>query len=143
MLPRCELAPNQGVEGIRKVFIREAKRTTVDAAGDGSYRTDNEWMLDTEGVNLLSVMCHPDVDYTRTVSNHLIEIIDVLGIEAARNALMKVSDEASELCVVQHVALLTDLPSMRVRRASRKFGVSLSLTDHMSIIGTWRSCAIR
>ncbi len=80
----------QGVEGIRKVFIREAKRTTVDAGGSGSYRTENEWMLDTEGVNLLSVMCHPDVDYTRTVSNHLIEIIDVLGIEAGRNALMKV-----------------------------------------------------
>lgn len=35
-------------------------------------------------------MAHPEVDPTRTVSNHLIEIIDVLGIEAARNALMKV-----------------------------------------------------
>ena len=80
----------QGIPGIRKVFIREAKRTTVEAGGSGSYRTENEWMLDTEGVNLLSVMCHPDVDYTRTVSNHLIEIIDVLGIEAGRNALMKV-----------------------------------------------------
>lgn len=42
------------------------------------------------GVALLAVMAHPDVDPTRTVSNHLIEIIDVLGIEAARNALMKV-----------------------------------------------------
>jgi hypothetical protein len=42
------------------------------------------------GVALLAVMAHPEVDPTRTVSNHLIEIIDVLGIEAARNALMKV-----------------------------------------------------
>ena len=80
----------QGVEGIRKVFIREAKRPRVDADSGRGYFTENEWMLDTEGVNLLSVMCHPEVDYTRTVSNHLIEIIDVLGIEAARNALMKV-----------------------------------------------------
>lgn len=78
----------QGVEGIRKVFIREAKRTRVDASGS-SYNTENEWMLDTEGVALLRVMAHPDVDATRTVSNHLIEIIEVLGIEAARNALMK------------------------------------------------------
>ena len=38
---------------------------------------------------VLQVMCHPEVDYTRTVSNHLIEVIDVLGIEAARNALLK------------------------------------------------------
>lgn len=34
-------------------------------------------------------MCHPDVDYTRTISNHIIEVIDVLGIEAARGALLK------------------------------------------------------
>ena len=35
------------------------------------------------------VMCHPDVDYARTISNHLVEVIDVLGIEAARGALLK------------------------------------------------------
>jgi DNA-directed RNA polymerase II subunit RPB1 len=41
------------------------------------------------GVNLLVVMCHPDVDYTRTVSNDIIEMLQTLGIEAARNALLK------------------------------------------------------
>lgn len=41
------------------------------------------------GVNLLEVMCHPDVDYTRTVSNDIIEMLQTLGIEAARNALLK------------------------------------------------------
>lgn len=41
------------------------------------------------GVNLLEVMCHPDVDFSRTVSNDVIEILQVLGIEAARNALLK------------------------------------------------------
>ena len=34
-------------------------------------------------------MCHPEVDYARTISNHLVEVIDVLGIEAARGALLK------------------------------------------------------
>ena len=38
----------------------------------------------------MQVMSHPGVDYTRTVSNHIIDIIDVLGIEAARAALLKV-----------------------------------------------------
>ena len=41
------------------------------------------------GVNLLEVMCHPEVDYTRTVSNDIIEMLQTLGIEAARNALLK------------------------------------------------------
>jgi hypothetical protein len=40
-------------------------------------------------VNLLAVMCHPDVDYSRTVSNDIIEMLETLGIEAARNALLK------------------------------------------------------
>lgn len=40
-------------------------------------------------MNLLAVMCHPDVDYTRTVSNDIIEMLQTLGIEAARNALLK------------------------------------------------------
>ena len=52
--------------------------------------TKNRMLLLAAGVALLAVMAHPEVDPTRTVSNHLIEIIDVLGIEAARNALMKV-----------------------------------------------------
>lgn len=46
-------------------------------------------MLPFAGVNLLAVMCHPDVDYTRTVSNDIIEMLQTLGIEAARNALLK------------------------------------------------------
>ena len=30
---------------------------------------------------MLALMCHGDVDSTRTTSNHLIEVIEVLGIE--------------------------------------------------------------
>jgi DNA-directed RNA polymerase II subunit RPB1 len=85
MLSRVRL---QGVEGIRKVFLREAKRTRLDAAA-GGFVTDAEWVLDTEGVALLEVMSHPDVDASRTVSNDVIETLSALGIEAARNALLK------------------------------------------------------
>jgi DNA-directed RNA polymerase II subunit RPB1 len=78
----------QGVEGIRKVFLREAKRTRLDP-GAGGFVTDTEWVLDTEGVALLEVMCHPEVDAARTVSNDVIEMLGALGVEAARNALLK------------------------------------------------------
>ncbi len=46
----------------------------------------------------MQVMSHPGVDYTRTVSNHIIDIIDVLGIEAARAALLKVGFP----CILTH-----------------------------------------
>ena len=43
----------QGIPNIRKVFIREAKRVVPDEAAPDGYANDTEWMLDTEGVNLL------------------------------------------------------------------------------------------
>lgn len=46
----------QGVPGVRKVFLRDAKSTFPDPSGhsDG-YKDQNEWVLDTEGTNLLEV----------------------------------------------------------------------------------------
>ena len=46
-----------------------------------------EWVLETDGTALLDIMGRPGVDFTRTVSNSIMEIASVLGIEAARVAL--------------------------------------------------------
>jgi hypothetical protein len=46
----------QGIPDIRKVFIREAKRIVPDQSAPDGYTNDSEWMLDTEGVNLLQVL---------------------------------------------------------------------------------------
>lgn len=63
------------------------------------------------------VMCHPDVDYKRTVSNHLIEIMDVLGIEAARLALLKemrgVIEFDGSYVNYRHLAALVDSMTSR------------------------------
>uniref|UniRef100_A0A453RXI2 DNA-directed RNA polymerase n=1 Tax=Aegilops tauschii subsp. strangulata TaxID=200361 RepID=A0A453RXI2_AEGTS len=74
------------IPDINKVFIKYGKVNKFDESE--GFKPDNEWMLDTEGVNLLAVMCHEDVDSTRTTSNHLIEVIEVLGIEAVRRSLL-------------------------------------------------------
>ena len=47
----------QGIPGIRKVFMRELKTTHLDQ--DGIYQTENQWVLDTEGINLLDVSSLP------------------------------------------------------------------------------------
>ncbi|KAG8042884.1 hypothetical protein GUJ93_ZPchr0317g33746 [Zizania palustris] len=105
----------RGIPDINKVFIKYGKVNKFEDT-DG-FKPDNEWMLDTEGVNLLAVMCHEDVDATRTTSNHLIEVIEVLGIEAVRRALL------DELRVVisfdgsyvnyRHLAILCDTMTYR------------------------------
>jgi hypothetical protein len=45
----------QGVPGINKVFMRSGKRITPDTNAATGFRTEEEWILDTEGVNLRDV----------------------------------------------------------------------------------------
>lgn len=105
----------RGVADIRKVFIRSATRPRFDDAE--AYTNEQEWMLDTEGVNLLEVLNHPDVDHTRTQSNHLIEVLEVLGIEAVRNALLKelrgVIEFDGSYVNYRHLAILTEVMTYR------------------------------
>lgn len=62
-------------------------------------------------------MCQPDVDYTRTNSNHLIDILNVLGIEAARKALMQeirnVIEFDGSYVNYRHLAALVDSMTCR------------------------------
>ncbi|KAL3624527.1 DNA-directed RNA polymerase II subunit rpb1 [Castilleja foliolosa] len=105
----------RGIPDINKVFIKNGKLNKFDE--NEGFKAENEWMLDTEGVNLLAVMCHEDVDAKRTTSNHLIEVIEVLGIEAVRRSLL------DELRVVisfdgsyvnyRHLAILCDTMTYR------------------------------
>ena len=97
------------------MFIKSKKINKFDE-NDG-FRTETKWMLDTEGVNMLAVMCHEYVDATRTTSNHLIDVTEVMGIEAVRKALL------DEILVVisfdgsyvkyRHLAILCDSMTYR------------------------------
>ncbi|KAI5410101.1 DNA-directed RNA polymerase II subunit 1, partial [Lathyrus oleraceus] len=82
----------RGIADINKDFVKNTKVQKFDE--NEGFKPHEEWMLDTEGVNLLIVMCHEDVDATRSTSNYLMEVIEVLGIEAVRRSLL------DELCVV-------------------------------------------
>ena len=115
----------RGIPDIKKVFIREAKRTQFKDLQAG-FQTTTEWMLDTEGVNLLEVMCHDKVDYRRVQSNHLCEVIEVLGIEATRNALLRelrnVIEFDGSYVNYRHLAILTEIMTYR--------GHMMSITRH-------------
>ncbi|GKB66051.1 DNA-directed RNA polymerase II subunit 1, partial [Tanacetum coccineum] len=105
----------RGILDINKVFIKLGKVNRFDE--NEGLKPEVEWMLDTEGVNLLAVRTHEDVDALTTTSNHLIEVIEVLGIEAVRRSLL------DELRVVisfdgsyvnyRHLAILCDTMTYR------------------------------
>lgn len=88
----------KGVEGIKRVVIRKE--------GD-------EYILYTEGSSLKKVMQFEGVDPTRIKTNNISEIGEVLGIEAARNAIInEATDTLREqgLSVdVRHIMLVADI----------------------------------
>jgi DNA-directed RNA polymerase subunit A" len=88
----------KGVEGIKRVVIRKE--------GD-------EYILYTEGSSLKKVMQFDGVDPTRIKTNNINEIGEVLGIEAARNAIInEATDTLREqgLSVdVRHIMLVADI----------------------------------
>ncbi|KAJ7922516.1 hypothetical protein B0H13DRAFT_2317348 [Mycena leptocephala] len=79
----------RGVKDIRKVFLLQHDKVVVEDDGSINVRKKEEWVLETEGINLKTVMCIDGVDYKRTYSNSCVEIFNVLGIEAARAAILR------------------------------------------------------
>jgi DNA-directed RNA polymerase subunit A" len=88
----------KGVEGIKRVVIR---------------KEGEEYVLYTEGSSLRKVMQFDGVDASRTKTNNINEIGEVLGIEAARNAIInEATDTLREqgLSVdVRHIMLVSDI----------------------------------
>lgn len=77
-----------GVAGITRAMVRHHERAVVDA-GSGALHRTREWMADTEGTNLRTVLTLPFVDKRNTISNDIHEVLEVLGIEAAQHMLVE------------------------------------------------------
>ena len=82
----------RGIKNINKVTLRKITDNFEEI--DTKYVKKDLWVLDTVGSNLLDILALDFVDKTRTISNHIIEIYNVLGIEAARQSIF---DEFSEV----------------------------------------------
>ena len=100
----------RGIKKINKVILRKIKDNMVEKSG--SYVKQEIWVLDTIGTNLLDVLGLDYIDSSRTISNDIIEIFNVLGIEAARktiyNELADVIEFDGTYLNFHHMALLCD-----------------------------------
>lgn len=116
----------RGVKDIKRVFLMEHDKIVVDKDGAIQARQEKEWVLETDGVNLKTVMCIQGVDFARTYSNSCVEVFNVLGIEAARAAIMKelrgVIEFDGSYVNYRHLALLCDLMTHR--------GTLMAITRH-------------
>lgn len=91
----------KGVSGVERVVVKKEK---------------GEYVLYSEGSNLADVLKVPGVDVRRTYSNHIHEVASVLGIEAARNVIireaMNVLKEQGLDVDIRHILLVADLMTM-------------------------------
>jgi len=104
----------RGIPDIKKVFLRQQNRKVYTVEGQ---KEEKEWVLDTEGVNLLQVLATPEVDNIRSQSNDINEVLSCFGIEACRNALMKelrrVIEFDGSYVNYRHLAILVDVMCQR------------------------------
>jgi DNA-directed RNA polymerase subunit A" len=75
-------------------------------------RYGSGYVIKTSGTNLSKVLKIPEVDETRTVSNDIWEICDVLGIDAAREAIINEAvstlEEQGLNVDIRHIMLVAD-----------------------------------
>ena len=77
----------KGISGIDRAFVRKETQHVVQP--DGSCIKQSEYVIDTAGTNLCTLMSIEGVDSTRVMSNDIHEIYKTLGLEAARSVLYK------------------------------------------------------
>ena len=91
----------KGIPGIKKAMI-------VDTQGEVFIRT--------EGTNLVEVRKNKNIDPERTFTNDIKEIEKVLGIEAARNSILRelkmVMDMQGMAIDIRHLMLIADAMTM-------------------------------
>jgi DNA-directed RNA polymerase II subunit RPB1 len=107
----------RGVQGIKRVYLVQHDKVTITKEGNIDARSEKEWVLETDGVNLKTVMCIEGVDFKRAYSNSCVEVFSVLGIEAAREAIFKELRSVIEFdgskVNYRHLALLCDVMTHR------------------------------
>lgn len=97
------------VKGHQLKGIKNIKRALIKKEAE-------EYVIYTEGSNLGEAFKIPGVDLSRSISNDINEIQRVLGIEAARRAIVdeirKTLEEQGLEVDIRHIMLLSDLMTM-------------------------------
>ena len=108
----CNNLVIKGFREIKKVYAKKYNDFEVNQTNGKYERTENNWMVETDGVALGKILVCSIVDSTKTYSNDVIEICSVLGIEAARQSLINelrvVLDVYGIYINFRHICLLCD-----------------------------------
>ncbi len=99
----------RGVPGIIKVNIPQVNKITYNE--DGSFNDTKQFILQTQGTNLETILSQKYIDPYRTISNDICEIYKIFGIEAMRNAIIYELNDSNlnNKVNMRHFSLLADV----------------------------------
>lgn len=107
--------PKESIRELRLLAdkVRDFQISGIKNIGKVVIQKQEEWVIHTEGSNLGAVLKMDGIDKVRTTTNDIHEIEKVLGIEAARNAIIREARRTMEeqgLTVdVRHIMLVADI----------------------------------
>jgi intein/homing endonuclease len=94
LIPTLKSVPISGIYGIEECYYSQVKKS-------------DEWMIDTKGNNYKEIISQPYVNFKKTTSNNMWDVLDTLGIEGSHQFLI---DEFSKVITVnkRHLNILID-----------------------------------
>lgn len=102
----------KGISNINRVFIQNLPIKLFD--DNDNIIDKNEWTLQTDGTNLLDILGLQEINSNKTISNDIVEVYNILGIEAARQLIINELDNVITSYVnKRHIKLLADRMTYR------------------------------
>jgi len=105
----------KGIQNITDIVISDESKTIIKK--DHNMEIVKKNILVCDGKNLLELFNNEYIDEFNTISNDINEVYDILGIEAAREILIKeiteVVDHAGEYINPRHIEILCDTMSCK------------------------------
>jgi len=114
----------KGIPGLRSVGFKKVNQDLELV--DGAYKAVDQFVLVSDGSNLLEILCHPSVDPTRVYSNNVYDMYENFGIEAARALLLnELRNTISSGIHTRHTGMLVDRMTAKGRLMScDRYGVN-------------------
>ena len=106
----------KGLNNINDVTVIPDEKSIIYDAESGESKNINESVIYTNGTNLIDIRYNDYIDLNKIISNDVVEMYNIYGIEIARMVLINEISEAFEKTGndinYQHIELICDLMTM-------------------------------
>jgi len=97
----------KGLEGITSIDVMT--QSQVEFLENGDIENKEQYILQTEGINMSGIRGILGIDHVRTLTNDMYSIYANYGIEAVRNAIINEISELINNVNIHHISLLVDI----------------------------------